>query len=456
MKFIDLLKDNKNLQFYDAETHKNTDFNELDIAFFNKTDNKALVFLYLDNSLDAIQVFLTFFKSNHALVLLNPKLNNDFKQNLEHTYEPNYIYDPLRPSIKNYAIKPFINNFVLFENPVFENTIHDTLKVLLSTSGTTGTPKLVKLSEANIIANAQSISAYLPIEKDDVTPLNLSICYSYGLSVFTSNSLIGGTIVCTNKDILSKDFWIDFEKLGCTSLAGVPYVYEMLNRIGFLKKNYPSLRYMTQAGGKLSAKLIEVFNAHLKSQNKKFFVMYGQTEATARMSYLPPQYIETKIDSIGKAISNGFFSIDKDTNELIYKGPNVFGGYASGVADLATFELQTELCTGDMARCDDEGFYYITGRLKRFIKIFGTRTNLDEIESLLKDRFIGNSFIAVGKNDEKLIVFVTNPSISEGNIKDFLKEKMQVHPSIVLVRVLENIPFTVNGKIDYKTIEAIV
>ena len=196
-----------------------------------------------------------------------------------------------------------------------EKQLHADLKVLLSTSGTTGTPKLVKLSEANLRANAQSILAYLPIKQDDVTPLNLSICYSYGLSVLTSNSLAGGTIVCTNKDILSKDFWADFEKLGYTTLAGVPYIYEMLNRIGFLKKNYPQLRYMTQAGGKLSSKLAEVFSTHLKSQNKDFFIMYGQTEATARMSYLHPSYIESKIDSIGKAIPNGTFSIDKETNE---------------------------------------------------------------------------------------------------------------------------------------------
>ncbi len=456
MRLIDHIKQNAQLRYFDAETHKSVAFNALDIDFFDKKDKKALAFLYLDNSLDAVHAFWTFYNSPHALVLLNPKLNNDFKQALEKNYQPQYIYDPSRESIETYEEKSFINKQIIFENHPAKTPFHTDIKVLLSTSGTTGTPKLVKLSEANLLANAQSITAYLPISTDDVAPLNLSICYAYGLSVLTSNALAGGTIVCTNKDIMNKDFWADFDNLGYTSLAGVPYVYEMLNRIGFLKKNYPNLRYMTQAGGKLSAKLAELFHTHLKNQNKEFYIMYGQTEATARMAYLHPAHIETKLESIGKAIPNGSFSIDTDTQELIYKGPNVFGGYATKAADLVTFDQPNALRTGDIARCDDEGFYYITGRLKRFVKIFGTRTNLDEVETLLKNHFVGTTFMTLGKNDEKLVVCMHNADISDSEIKAFLKESMHIHPSVVLVRVLDEIPITANGKIDYKAIEVLL
>jgi acyl-CoA synthetase (AMP-forming)/AMP-acid ligase II len=454
MYLLDSIKKNKSLRFIDAESNKSLSINDLNTNFFDIKEKKQLFFLYLDNSLEAIDMLFNGLDSPHALVLLNPKLNIIFKEELEKAYLPTYIFDDTRPTIESYATTSFIGNRTIFKSKnIRETAIHTDLKIMLSTSGTTGSPKFVKLSEANLAANAQSISKYLPISEDDVTPLNLSIFYSYGLSILTSNALKGGTIVCTNKDIMNKDFWSDFEKWGYTTMAGVPYVYEMLNRIGFLKKEYPSLRYMTQAGGKLNSKLVEAFGVHLKNQGKDFYVMYGQTEATARMSYLPPAKLEEKLGSIGIAIPNGSFMIDEATSELLYQGPNVFGGYATTLADLTTFEKVDTLRTGDLAAIDDDGFYYITGRLKRFAKIFGTRTNLDEVETILKNEFVGNIFIALGKDDEKLIICVTNEETEDIAIKNFLKDKMQIHPSVVKIVKLEQIPLTANGKTDYKAIE---
>jgi acyl-CoA synthetase (AMP-forming)/AMP-acid ligase II len=451
MQLVDLIKQNKNLCYKDADTSKSFIMKDLDVSFFSKKEDKKLVFLYLDNSCDSVATLWTCFDSPHAIALLNPKLNESFKNELENTYQPHYVFDPTRIEIMRFVNKSFIFNLQLFEREVStKNIIHPFLKVLLTTSGTTGSPKFVKLSEQNIIANAQSIAAYLPIEPNDVVPLNLSIFYSYGLSVLTSNSLKSETVICTNKDIMNKDFWTDLEQLGYTTMAGVPYVYEMLNRIGFLKKNYPSLRYMTQAGGKLSPKLVEEFGSHLHAQSKQFYVMYGQTEATARMSYLPPKALNNKKNSIGIAIPNGSFSIDTETSELIYKGPNVFGGYANNQEDLAIFEPIESLRTGDMAEKDEDGFYYITGRLKRFAKIFGTRTNLDEVETHLKNEFTDTMFYVIGKNDEKLIVFAHQSEIEDNQIKHFLKEKMLIHPSVIQIQRLSTVPLTSNGKVDYK------
>lgn len=452
-RLIDLIKSNSHLKYIDAESgdilhirdfNGDTGLNEL---------KKQLAFLYLDNSLLSVKVILSFFESPHAFVLLNPKLNEGFKTELETLYTPDFIFDATRSEIKNYETITFIVNEAIFQrNKKIGKCLPTKLRLLLTTSGTTGSPKFVKLSEANIVANAQSIVNYLPINKEEIAPLNLSIFYSYGLSVFTSNSIAGGTVICTNKDIINKEFWMDFEKYGYTTLAGVPYVYEILNRIGFLKKDYPSLRYMTQAGGKLNTKLIEIFHNYLKEREKLFYVMYGQTEATARMSYLPPQYLDTKIGSIGVAIPNGSFQIDEETNELIYNGPNVFGGYATCLEDLADFEENQILKTGDLARKDEDDYYYIMGRSKRFIKIFGTRTNLDEIENILKNEFIGNSFYAIGSNDEKLVIFSNNLSLNETDVKSFLKEKMQIHPSVIKTKILENIPLTSNGKVNYSAL----
>jgi acyl-CoA synthetase (AMP-forming)/AMP-acid ligase II len=184
--------------------------------------------------------------------------------------------------------------------------------------------------------------------------------------------------------------------------------------------------------------------------------MYGQTEATARMSYLPPQNISSKLGSIGIPILNGNFSIDNDTNELIYEGLNVFGGYANSLYDLMSFEDNKVLKTGDIARVDEDGFYYITGRLKRFVKIFGIRTNLDEIESILINEFVDNLFYAIGSDDEKLVIFKTNNTIKEFDIKNLLKEKMNIHPSVVVINTIEQVPFTSNGKINYLALKEYV
>ncbi len=454
MKFIDLIKVNKSLIYFDAETLASKTINDIDFTFFHVEESKSLAFLYLDNSLDAIEIFWSFWDSPHAVVLLNPKLDLLLKKELEENYTPQYIYDSTRHEIHQYDLISFISNKRLFKcKKRYDTVIHPKIKVLLSTSGTTGSPKFVKLSEENIIANAQSISTYLPIENTDTTPLNLSIFYSYGLSVLTSNSLKGGKIVCTNKDVMNKEFWADFEKWGYTSMAGVPFVYEMLNRIGFLKKDYPKLRYMTQAGGKLNSKLVETFGVHLSNQSKAFYVMYGQTEATARMSYLPPQYLTQKLESIGMPIPNGAFEIDKETSELIYLGKNIFGGYAANKQDLAIFEQISALRTGDIAEKDNQGFYYITGRLKRFAKIFGNRTNLDEVESILKNQFIGQTFVVWAENDEKLLIGLLGNNVTEADIKFFLKDKLQIHPSVIKVILLTDIPLTSNGKVDYNAIK---
>lgn len=454
IQLIDLIKANQFLKYIDAETGEVLDIKNFTTNLWLTNQKKQLAFLYLDNSLLSVKTLLTFLDSPHSFVLLNPFLSNFFKLDLENQYQPDFIFDMKRESIEKYDSVSFISSQIIFNRiSKIEKQLAPKLKILLTTSGTTGSPKFVKLSEENIIANAKSIINYLPIDANDITPLNLSIFYSYGLSVFTSNSIAGGTIVCTNKDILNKEFWTDFDTYGYTSLAGVPYVYEMLNRIGFTKKNYSTLKYMTQAGGKLNTKLIELFHKYLKMNDKLFFVMYGQTEATARMSYLPPNNIEDKLGSIGLPIFNGKFTIDQETNELIYEGPNVFGGYANTISDLLFFDNNNTLRTGDIAHVDNDGFYYISGRLKRFVKIFGIRTNLDEIESILSNHFFGNLFYTIGTDEEKLAIFLTTNAISEVDIKIFLKEKVQIHPSIVIIKIIKEVPLTSNGKVNYLTLK---
>lgn len=323
--------------------------------------------------------------------------------------------------------------------------------MLLSTSGTTGSPKLVKLSEINLLANAESISSFLPILKTDRVPLNLPVHYSYGLSVLTSNAMVGATVYSGSLDIVSKDFWDNFLTYQYTSLAGVPYVYEILDRIGFTKMNLDSLRYFTQAGGKLRDELVQKFGIYAKQHGKLFYVMYGQTEATARMSYLQPEDLLDHIGSIGKPISGGRFKLHPDTSELLYEGPNVFGGYCDSLEDLATFEILGTLNTGDLANVDDKGFYYITGRSKRIVKVYGNRINLDELESALSKHF-KDLFYCVGWQDKFILIFSTNPNTDKREIVFWLSQEYKLHTSLFKVKSITSIPQTANGKVDFNSL----
>jgi acyl-CoA synthetase (AMP-forming)/AMP-acid ligase II len=342
-------------------------------------------------------------------------------------------------------------DFRIYKLEEGKNYIHPEIKILLSTSGTTGSPKFVKLTDTNFIANTESITDYLPITETDVCVLNLPIYYSYGLSLLLTNIVRGGQIICTNESVLSRGFWTLFENYKCTTLAGVPYTYEMLLRLGFVKQKYPALKYITQAGGKLNEKTLKIFADYCASNNIDFFVMYGQTEAAARMSYLSPKMLKSKLGSIGKPIKNGTFRIEPGIKELIYSGPNVGCGYANDVNDLKECVPVKELYTGDMAQMDSDGYFYITGRLKRFVKLFGFRIGLDEVENDLKSNF--NCFIGcAGIEDKALLIFTNTKDIDELDIRNYVSTRYKLHISAIKYYFIEEIPLTNNQKVNYQTI----
>lgn len=457
MKLFNLIEQNNSLTFFDFTTQES--FSEISSLRYKnemQSEDKKLVFLYLDNSLDSIKLYLHFLSSPHAIALLSNSINDNLKISLESKYLPDLIIDSKRSSINSYQV---VENYLGIQNKFeslkqHKHKLSAELKLLLSTSGTTGSPKFVKLSEENLIANAKSILQYLPINSKDVCPLNLPIHYSYGLSVLHTNAIAGGKMYCSLPDIMQKNFWLAMDEYGFTSIAGVPFVYEMLKRIGFTKKQYPSLKYITQAGGKLNDDLVMHYKEYAQNNSIAFFVMYGQTEATARMSYLNPSMLDSKLGSIGKAIPGGTFSLEKETNQLIYKGENVFGGYAESNTDLVTYNKTDLLLTGDIARVDDDGYYYIIGRVKRFIKLFGNRINLDEIEQSLKNVFQSASFVAFGSNDQVMYVIYNNAALDKNAIIEHLKSEFSIHHSSFKIEYLEEIPLTSNGKIDYTKLKS--
>lgn len=329
---------------------------------------------------------------------------------------------------------------------------HPDLAVCLTTSGSTGSPKLVRLTKRNILANAKSIAEYLQIDENERPITMLPMYYSYGLSIINSHLLKGATILLTDKSYAQREFWNFLRESEATSMSGVPYTWEMLRRLRFMRMDLPSVRTMTQAGGKLNAEIALEYIQWAKTQNKQFIVMYGQTEATARMSYLPWEKAEEKYASIGVAIPGGGFSLAED-GELIYKGENVSMGYAECANDLLKGdENHGILHTGDMARVDEDGFYYITGRKKRFVKIWGNRCNLDQIEQMVKT--ITTSCACAGV-DDKVTVFVTQAGLDK-TIIDLLASKTGLNPIAFQVKQIDAIPVSPSGKIDYPALQRLL
>ncbi len=324
--------------------------------------------------------------------------------------------------------------------------VHPDLALLLTTSGSTGNPKLVRLSAGAVRANAEQIVEVLGITADDVAITTLPLFYSYGLSVLNSYLLSGATVVLERTGIMQRDFWTAAVEHGVTSMAFVPYQYEMLRRLRFDPAKYPALRTLTQAGGRLRADLVTEFAQRMATVGGRLFVMYGQTEAGPRMATLPPERLEEKLGSAGLALPGGSFAIEDD--EVVYRGPNVMMGYAETAADLARGdELSGVLHTGDLGRLDDEGFLFITGRTKRMGKVFGVRINLDDVEK--------NFPVAAVAGDDKLHVFAEGVSDDEARgLRTKITEWLGTHHTGVIVRSVDALPLLPNGKIDYRALES--
>jgi acyl-CoA synthetase (AMP-forming)/AMP-acid ligase II len=329
------------------------------------------------------------------------------------------------------------------------------LAVLLSTSGTTGAAKLVRLSGDNLQANATSIAAYLALTPDDRAITALPYHYSYGLSVLHTHLLAHAALILTSASLVDDEFWALARRHSATSLALVPTQFELLEKIQFSEQHLPTLRYVTQAGGKLDARLASDFARSARARGVQFFIMYGQTEAAPRMSYVPHEDVERWYHSIGRPVDGGQFHLidtaggeitgSGQPGELVYEGPNVMLGYALLRGDLDQPAGPSRLKTGDIAERLENGYFRITGRTSRFIKLFGLRISLDEVEGRLRAQ--GHRAYASG-SDEKLVVFLvddTDPAALRARVaRDY-----QWPERVVQVARLESVPLFPSGKVDY-------
>ena len=424
---------------------------------------RCLAFILCRNEIGALVGYVGMMNGGMVPLLLNSHMDEEALARLLAVYQPPYLWAPEDMCFPD--MTPVYRAFgycLLRSHLKREYPLYPDLGLLLTTSGSTGSPKFVRQSYENVLVNAKSIAAYLELDETERPITTLPMNYTYGLSIVNSHLLVGATLLMTDKSLMQREFWAFFKEAGATSFGGVPYTYEMLERMRFQRMDLPSLRTMTQAGGKLSPALHRKFAEAAQTAGRRFIVMYGQCEATARMGYLPPERAVEKCGSMGVAIPGGtFYLTDADgkrittpgvTGELIYKGPNVTLGYAERGEDLEKGdERGGVLQTGDMAKFDEDGYYYITGRKKRFLKVYGNRVNLDEVDGLVKERFPSLDCASAGVDDH-LFVFVTDKEQTEA-VKAFLVHKTKLNPAAFQVIALEKIPKNDSGKTLYQELE---
>jgi len=421
---------------------------------------RDFILVLCDNTVSCVAFIIACIRNEIVPLLLNSTISNDMIKQYVSLYQPGYIFKPMKKELDHEGAS--ISNYFDHELIKHGNTevpLYKELSLLLPTSGTTGHPKLVRHSYHNLSISAENVAKALEISKSEHAILSLPIHFTQGLSVLCSHLYVGAQVFLTEHSLNSRDFWNTMKQEEITSFSGVPYSYEVLDRFRFYTMELPSLKVINQGGGRMTDTLFSKLSSYAANTGRKFYATYGATETTSRMSCLGYKHAVEKCGSIGKPLSDYEMWLIDDNNEeiatpdtigeLVFKGGNVTLGYAESASDLSKGdEWGGVYKTGDLAYRDKDGFYYITGRLSRFIKIFGYRINLDEVERVVKSEF-NDSFVCAGK-DEKLYVFTSDKNADLNGVMVFLKNKLKINISAFEAVCVDEIPKKQNNKTDYE------
>ena len=417
---------------------------------------RAVVFHFSENAAASLSFYIACMQAKVVPLLLSPQTDSELIKELINKYKPNYIITPDR-------LLPLFEAEVIFEKWDYKllKTVHllhqigEDLSLLLPTSGSTGSPKLVRHSYQNIESSASNVGDFFKLNSSDRAFAFLPMFYTMGLSVIHSYLKAGASLLLVKASMTDAKFWNLLKEGGATSITGVPYSFEILKKMRFFRMKLPNLKIITQGGGKLSEELYNDCVNFALENNLSFIPTYGQTEGTARMAFLDPSLAEVKKGSIGKAIPNGILSImdesgqetfeGKATGEMVYRGKNVTLGYANELDDLNLKDQRNGiLFTGDLVERDEDGFYYITGRKSRFLKLYGIRISLDEVEKLILNAF--DVECVCGGNDNKMTVLITKQDVLK-NVSDFIVQKTGLFHQSFSVEFVTEIPRNETGKV---------
>ena len=333
---------------------------------------------------------------------------------------------------------------------------------IIYTSGTTGQPKGVMLSHANLVANTDSILEYMHLTDRDSVMAVLPFFYSYGSSVMLSHIAAGGKMVVNQSFLYPNVILQQMIEEQVTGLSGVPSTFAiLLHRSAARDFSFPHLRYLTQAGAamspKLAGQLAEVF------PGVDIYIMYGQTEAAPRLSYLPPEYLLKKPGSIGRAIPGVTLEVLREdgraagvgeVGEIVASGQNIMAGYWQRPGETKAVLRNGKLWTGDLAYADENGFLYIVSRKSDLIKCGSHRIAPKEIEEIIHESEAVHEVAVVGIEDEILgesihafVVLEPGHAASEKDIVRYCRKNLPAFKVPHKVIMLDELPKTSSGKI---------
>ena len=429
------------------------------IARFGKAvGQRGVIFVICENSAGACAGYVAAIENKQVPLLLSHTLTDDVIDNLIRIYGPTFIWAPdfMAEKYGKTAVMSELN-YSLIKMSDESYPLAPELAMLLPTSGSTGSPKLVRHTRQNIEANAKAVSTAFEINESSRGLVSLPINFTQGLNVATSHLYAGGTVLLTTHTLTEREFWTFVRERSAESLTGVPYSYELLNKLHFFKMDLPALKIINQGGGRLSDNLFQTCAQYAADTGRKFIATYGSTETTSRMAYLPADWALQKTGSIGIPLPGcSLVLIDENgeeittphvDGEIVFHGPNVTLGYAENREDLMRGDERNGVYhTGDLAHFDEDGCFYIVGRKSRFVKLFGYRIGLDETERLIKAQF-GIDCACVG-TDKKMCTYITEQG-NEQTIKHLLAKQTNLPQTVFDVRVIEEIPKNDSGKTMY-------
>ena len=420
--------------------------------FAKHLPQRSLIFLLAENRIGSLLGYTSALSNRIVPLVISANTEEGLYNHLYDLYQPGYLWMPeSKAEGKEVIFSAWEYCLVKTENP--PTPMYKDLSLLLPTSGSTGSPKLVRHSYRNIEANADNVRRLFKLDGTEKAMAILPMHYTMGLSVIASHLLAGATLLLSGRSLLDKGFWATLKE--ATSFTGVPYSYEILTKMRFTRMDFPNLKVITQGGGKLTEAMWNTLAEYARDKGKQFIATYGQSECTARMAYLPAEMALDKVCSIGIAEPGGQLSIvDENGNEtfegeaqgeMVYRGENVTLGYATCREDLLKGdENHGVIHTGDLARRDGDGCYFIMGRLKRFLKIYGLRIGLDEVERMIKEEFKIDCYCK--GDDEKLIVLVTDPKLQE-ILPHFIESKTHLFHQRIEIHVVKEILRNEAGKV---------